>query len=499
MEIKMIIRDKSTNWNAYLLRFLLLLLIIYCVLLIPSSDPSVPKNLVGSPFVWNQDERWEAIEIRFSEARKEGCNKLKEKLNKSFESCERLIAQISLGEYDVRDPLFDVLEENIFSLGPMVAVCPDRLRSYMHLVASLRVAIKNQSMHWNLDLTATKNRLYRLIYGSRQALEEVMLQVPRDTSLFDIMSYEEPSVTPFTIIFGVKVHSGDILVSRGGVPTSALIARGSDYPGNFSHVALAHVDSRKVSIIEAHIEKGVTVSTLKEYLQDKKLRIMVLRLRSDLAALKADPMLPHAVATKMLENVKSRHIAYDFAMDVFDSSKMFCSEVASSPYRQSGITLWKGISAISSKGASSWLSAFGVKNFKTQEPSDLEYDPQLSVVAEWRDWETLFKDHVDNSVIDAMLEGAELGEQLKYDWYMLPIARVVKVYSQMLNLIGLVGPIPEGMDATAALKNKSLTYRHTLIKTGVLKRASDFQIAYGYIPPYWDLLKFSQQIAGYSK
>jgi hypothetical protein len=102
-------------------------------------------------------------------------------------------------------------------------------------------------------------------------------------------------------------------------------------------------------------------------------------------------------------------------------------------------------------------------------------------------------------VIDAMLEGAELGEQLKYDWYMLPIARVVKVYSQMLNLIGLVGPIPEGMDATAALKNKSLTYRHTLIKTGVLKRASDFQIAYGYIPPYWDLLKFSQQIAGYSK
>jgi len=99
----MIIRDKPTKWSVYLLKFFLLLLIIYGVLLIPSSDPSVPKNLAGSPFVWNQDERWEAIEIRFSEARKEGCNMLKEKVDKSFESCEKLIAQISLGEYDVQD------------------------------------------------------------------------------------------------------------------------------------------------------------------------------------------------------------------------------------------------------------------------------------------------------------------------------------------------------------------------------------------------------------
>ena len=495
----MLIRDKSKKWKAYLLRFFLLLIFAYCLLLLPDADSPAPKNLVGTPFVWNQNERWEATEKHFSESRKEGCNKLKEKLDTSLESCEKLIAQLSTVKYEVQDSIFDTIEEKVFSLGPMVAVCSERLKSYIHLAASLRGVVKNQSLHWNLDSTATKNRLYRLIYGSRQALEEVMLQVPRDTSLFDIMNYDEPSKTPFTTIMGVKVHSGDILVSRGGVPTSALIARGSDYPGNFSHVALVHVDSGKVSIIEAHIEKGVTVSTLEEYLQDKKLRIMVLRLRSDLPMMRADPMLPHTVATKMLEAVKSRHIPYDFAMDAFDTSKMFCSEVASSPYRKFGITLWKGISAISSNGASSWLSAFGVKNFKTQEPSDLEYDPQLSVVAEWRDWETLFKDHVDNAVIDAMLERAERGEQLEYDWFMLPIARVVKEYSLILNLLGGVGPIPEGMNATAALKNKRLTSRHTLIKTGVLKRAMDFQITNGYVPPYWGLLKFAREVASFSR
>src|SRR5207248_8921424 len=94
---------------------------------------------------------------------------------------------------------------------------------------------------------------------------------------------------------GMDLHSGDILVSRGGAPTSALIARGNDYPGSFSHVALLHVDEKsgRASVIEAHIERGVAVSSLEQYLADKKLRIVVLRLCPELLELVADPMLPH--------------------------------------------------------------------------------------------------------------------------------------------------------------------------------------------------------------
>ena len=47
------------------------------------------------------------------------------------------------------------------------------------------------------------------------------------------------------------------------------------------------------------------------------------------------------------------------------------------------------ISRISAPGTRQWLAALGVKRFDTQEPSDLEYDPQLRVVAEWRDPQTL--------------------------------------------------------------------------------------------------------------
>jgi len=119
-------------------------------------------------------------------------------------------------------------------------------------------------------------------------------------------------------------------------------------------------------VIEAHIERGVAVSTADAYLRDKKLRIMVLRLRSDLAPLVADPSLPHRAASLALERARSGRVAYDFEMEYTDPSKLFCSEVASSFYGELGVRLWMGLSTISATGLRRWLSAFGVRHFETQ-------------------------------------------------------------------------------------------------------------------------------------
>ncbi len=344
--------------------------------------------------------------------------------------------------------------------------------------------------------TEAKNTLYRLLYGNRIAIEEIMLQLPEIQVSSLIKGIDETSETPSANMLGVNVHSGDILVSRGGAPTSALIARGNDYPGNFSHIALVHIDEKTkfISIIESHIERGVTVSSLQEYLNDKKLRIMVLRLRSDLIS--GNPMLPHQAAEYSLDEAKRKHIPYDFEMDINESEKQFCSEVASSAYKKFGITLWTGLSTISSKGTRNWLAAFGVKYFETQEPSDLEYDPQISVVAEWRDPETLYKDHLDNAVTDVMLEEADSGKILSYDWYLLPMSRMLKLYSVVLNLFGSEGPIPEGMSAAAALKNVYYSDTHDQIKAELIVLANQFKIQNGYTPPYWKLVDLARQARG---
>jgi len=283
-------------------------------------------------------------------------------------------------------------------------------------------------------------------------------------------------------------------VSRGGYPTSALIARGNDYPGNFSHVGLVHVDSisHAASVIEAHIERGVAVSTADGYLRDKKLRIMVLRLRADLPALIADPLLPHRAASLALERARSGHIAYDFDMDYTDPSRLFCSEVASSVYGELGVRLWTGLSTISAPGLRRWLSAFGVRHFETQEPSDLEYDPQLVVVAEWRDAGALMQDHIDNAAIDAMLEGAEAGDALSYPWYQLPVARLVKAYSWFVGGLGGQGPVPQGMSARAALRNRAFSARQRWVAARVSEAATRWTRQQGYPPPYWVLLDLAR-------
>ena len=324
-------------------------------------------------------------------------------------------------------------------------------------------------------------------------MEEAMLQAPRDKLNALLAGDEEPSDAPSAVVQGVMFHSGDILLSRGGAATSALIARGNDYPGNFSHVALVHVNptNKQVSVIEAHIECGVLVSPIEKYLSEKKLRIMLLRLRAD--GLAKNSETPHQAACHAMEEAEKRHIPYDFEMDFANPDKQFCSEVASAAYGPLKIKLWMGLSRLSASGVTRWLSALGVRHFETQEPADLEYDPQLRVVAEWRDPETLFKDHVDNAVIDVLLEGAERGDKLDYNIWKLPPARLAKAWSWLKNCFGGIGPIPEGMSATTALRVDFLTKTHAAIYSRVIEQAERFKTEHGYVPPYWELVRMARE------
>jgi Permuted papain-like amidase enzyme, YaeF/YiiX, C92 family len=467
---------------------------IYLLLLIPASKPPAPASANRTPFAWNRNAFWSSLEVQFRETRAVGCAGLGERMDAAISRIRRSTEVISAERLDSADPQFRLLETNLFELAPMVAACPIQLPEFARLFTRARAAVKKQSELWGMTSAQERQTVYRLLYGGRAALEEAMLQAPGADVPALMTAQDEPSHTPGTNILGVAVHSGDVLISRGGAATSALIARGNDFPGNFSHVALVHVDERNhaASVIEAHIERGVVISSVADYLTDKKLRLMVLRLRGDLPQLVTDPMLPHKAASLALQEATARHISYDFEMNYRDHRQQFCSEVASAAYERVGVRLWMGISHVSSRGVTSWLAAFGVKYFETQEPSDLEYDPQLRVVAEWRDPETLFQDHADNAVIDAMLEEAEAGRGLDYSWLMLPLVRVAKGYSLFLNSLGRVGPVPEGMSATSALRHKAFSKRHAAIRTRLLELADGFRKQNGYVPPYWELVNLAR-------
>lgn len=476
--------------RKFLLRSVAVLVAGYLLLLIPERAPPRDPGATHKPFAWNQDVLWASLEAQFKAARQAGCAALAESIDSLLAQLSRQLGELSGGSLQPIDNRFDSIETNLFQLAPRIAECPERLANYIAVYSRLRDTVKNQSQHWDMNSPGARQRLYRLLYGGRAALEEVMLQSGPGAYPALLPGHDESSATPAATFNGIVLHSGDILVSRGGAPNSALIARGNDFPGNFSHIALLQIDpaTRAAVVIEAHIERGVAIAPFDDYLKDKKLRIMALRLRADLPALIADPQLPHRAATGALTDARARHIPYDFSMDYRDHSRIFCSEVASAAYQKLGVTLWMGRSHLSSPGLRAWLSSFGVRHFETQEPADLEYDPQLRVVAEWRDPDTLWQDHLDNAIIDALLEGADAGEPLEYSRLMLPAARLAKAWSALLNSFGRIGPIPEGMSATAALRNKAFTRRHAAIKARLVTLADGFRTEHGYPAPYWELV-----------
>ena len=482
------------KFTKRILYFIAALAIIYLLLMIPDfGEKTIDIDTGKKPFTWNRDAQWQQMEELFRQARQMDTVRLDSLIAFYKTIAENEFSMLQKKNTEPTDSGWTSAENNFFVLASLVAVRQNQITWITGYYNKFRNLVKKQSAYWDINNPETRNTVYILLYGMRAAVEEVLLQAGNLKFPAAMLINNERSVTPAASIFGIEVHSGDLLVSRGGAEVSALISRGNDYPGNFSHIALIYVDERTKEpfLIEAHIEKGVAIASVAQYENDKKLRFMVMRPRVDLPVMIADSMLPQKAAKYMFDEAGKRHIPYDFKMNFNDTVEMFCSEVASYAYRTNGLQVWKYPSTISSAGVVNWLHDFGVENFVTQMPSDLEYDPQLSVVAEWRDPETLYKDHIDNAVMDALLEKANKGEAIDYNTWKLPIARVLKGYCMIKNRFGKIGLIPEGMSAIQALKNETFVAMHATVKNRTLQMADEFMRKNGYRPPYWQLIKFA--------
>ena len=494
--------DAKKNLRRYLTRAGFCLICTYLVLLIPEEAPPQTAGAGKKPFEWHQDQVWANLAQDFVEARSAGQTAVSNRVAKLLRESGRILTGMAQGQNAGPEDLrWQELETNIFKLGPLVAACPSELPEYAALVNEVRRQVKEHSTHWDINSDIARERLYRLLFGSRMAMEEVLLQNPEAADKLSVECDSEPSQTASAVFRGVRLYSGDILVSRGNAPTSALISRGNDYAGAFSHVSLLHVDpaTGAASVIQSLIEKGVVITPLADFGHDRKLRLMVLRPRATLAEVKADPQVPHKAAAAALEQARARHISYDFTMNHRDHTALFCSEVVSAAYEQKGVHLWMGMSRISSTNTIAWLGSLGVRYFETQEPADLEYDPQLRVTAEWREADALWQAHLDDAVTDAMLALAEPGKPLPFTGWKLPFARVTKGYSVMMNWFGCQGKIPEGMSATTALRADRYRADHAEIKARLMGRATVFKVSRGYSAPYWELVRMAEEACGENK
>lgn len=350
---------------TFLIGALLALLLTYPDTTSPSSQPVSPH-----PFQWDRSHLFGFLEGEFDQARSTQHDVREEKMRALQVEGAEILSRLKETASEV--PFNDLarLESIQFQLAAHAAADDSLLPGVQEYVSQVRRGLLRAARFWRVNRRGVHEAIYRVIYGGRAAVEEALIQ-NRSGLLPSVLTIDPvPSSTPGTVVEGVEVHSGDILLSRGGAPTSALIARGNDFPGFFSHAALLYVDpkTKEPTVIEALIERGVVRSTLKEYLQDKKFRILLLRLRPDDLIISQNPQAPHQAASAILQRVQQNMLSYDFAMDWQDRSRFFCSEVPFHAYREVGLDLWAFKSPMSSPGLINWLSGMGVRHFTTLVP-----------------------------------------------------------------------------------------------------------------------------------
>lgn len=206
-----------------------------------------------------------------------------------------------------------------------------------------------------------------------------------------------------------QLRSGDLLLSRGDSFVSSAISNIGDYDGRFSHLAFAYQEpaSRDWYAVESHIETGLSVTPLEDYLRQAKVRVAVYRTEiSELGATAAS-----IVFQKWFEShsgTTPRPILYDFQMNSKDQNELFCSEVISTGIRQALFKMGYHqyeiplFSTIINKEKTPFLKNLGIEFLEVFTPSDIEVDPRFNLMAEWRNPELTTKNHNRDLVMKAI-------------------------------------------------------------------------------------------------
>ncbi|GAB4417536.1 MAG: hypothetical protein OHK0056_26520 [Bacteriovoracaceae bacterium] len=217
------------------------------------------------------------------------------------------------------------------------------------------------------------------------------------------------------------LKSGDIILSRGNAYSSAAIARIGSVDAQFSHLSLVYKDEKgKLFTIEAHIEIGNITAPIEEHLHGLNAREVVFRFKNEKVAAKA--------AKYMYEKVKAKqdagkNIRYDFGMDYKDNKKLFCSEVIYDGYQfASDNTLNMPLFKTKfNKGLIPFLNKLGIKvnernvdSFDTFAPGDIEFDPRVDLVAEFRNPSKLQDVRMKDAILTKFFQWME-NENYQFD------------------------------------------------------------------------------------
>jgi hypothetical protein len=111
----------------------------YLVLLVPSSTYPEPGEGEREPFVWNQDDYFQLLESRFSDAKSMEPGKLNARIDGRLSKIDKSVKSLSSGVYYPEDEIFESIETELFELAPPIAAKPERITEFIERLKINRV------------------------------------------------------------------------------------------------------------------------------------------------------------------------------------------------------------------------------------------------------------------------------------------------------------------------------------------------------------------------
>lgn len=233
------------------------------------------------------------------------------------------------------------------------------------------------------------------------------------------------------------LQTGHIVMTRGNTFTGSVISRIGAVDNQFSHLAwivrdqdrrFARVDpehySGKLYVVEATLEKGLYWIPFAEWRTHHQARSVLYRFRHLKSADKAPAEeIARRAALHLADLAIAGGTTYNFRMDLANRAELFCSQAIQVGIEKAcaDLTMENGKFACDSLPFPLTKSEFRRRNpllellqiqvDHTFAPADVEVDPRLELLVEWRDYKQIRRATLLDSAI------TKIFQWLEYDGY----------------------------------------------------------------------------------
>ena len=133
------------------------LVFIYGLLLIPNSNSiNIATKGNSTPFIWNQDHRWNEMEDQFKLVRDNSEMIIEESVSVNILSMNEILSDLNEDSFSADDERLETLLNLFFETAPFIAAQEMQEPDFFEIYDETRRVMKSASINWDVDDLETR-------------------------------------------------------------------------------------------------------------------------------------------------------------------------------------------------------------------------------------------------------------------------------------------------------------------------------------------------------